>query len=171
MAIVDARALQPPVPLLLDGTVWIAATTGTSGVVAPEVLLILEQGAQENRLFASAATVWELSLLDGRGVLKFGDLPLWLADQTRPPGVTLLPITGDIAYECTRLPMWSPAPQGVPPGHALSDGHIPSYEAIDRFIIATARRHDCVIVTTDLAILAYAHYWSGRSLRRTAIIL
>jgi PIN domain nuclease of toxin-antitoxin system len=160
MAIIDAHKLGAPQQLLLDSAVWIAATTSATGVVAPELLLILEQAAHEGRLYVSTATVWELALLAQRGAINFGDFPIWLADQTRPPGVTLIPITGELAYESTTLPGWTvptgTAQAGVVGVHSAAVGSVTSSEAIDRFLVSTARRIGAVVVTTDPAILTYA---------------
>lgn len=160
MAIVDAQALGAPRRLLLDSAVWIAATTNVPGVVSPELLLILEQAAHEERVWVSAATVWELALLARRGDIDFGDFPLWLADQRRPPGVMILPITEELVYQSTILPGWVSSSVG---GHrdgngdvALTANALLSSEAIDRFLVATARQIGSVVVTTDPALLAYA---------------
>ncbi|HXC24691.1 MAG TPA: hypothetical protein VNU46_02170 [Gemmatimonadaceae bacterium] len=167
MPTLDASALGAPRRLLLDSAVWIAATMNVSGVVSPELLLILEQAAHEGRLWTSAAVVWELALLARRGDIYFGDFSAWLADQKRPPGVTIHPMTEELAYESTVLPGWMPstagsyaagaggvapsAPATAPTAHAL-----PSSEAIDRFLVATAYHIGAVLVTTDPALLAYA---------------
>lgn len=153
MALIDARALAAPQRLLLDSAVWIAATTDVSGVVAPELLLILEQAAHDERLCVSTATVWELALLAQRGAIDFGDFPAWLADQQRPPGVTLLPITGALAYGSVTLPALGAGTDEAHQGTTALPG---ATEAVDRFLIATAREAGAVVVTTDPALLACA---------------
>ena len=156
MAIIDAHKLAAPQQLLLDSAVWIAATTSTAGVVAPELLLILEQAAHEGRLYVSTATVWELALLAQRGAINFGDFPMWLADQTRPPGVTLIPITGELAYESTTLPNWTVQTGAATRSHRPAVGSVLSSEAVDRFLVSTALRTGSIVVTTDPAMLEYA---------------
>lgn len=160
MATLNANALGGSRRLLLDSAVWIAVTMNVPDVVSPELLLILEQAAHENRVCVSTATVWELALLARRGDIDFIDFPQWIADQKRPPGVSILPITEDLVYRSTLLNAWGSAPPGNGAqrhGDAAPTAHqLLSSEAIDRFLIATAQQLDAVVVTTDPAMLAHA---------------
>jgi PIN domain nuclease of toxin-antitoxin system len=85
---------------------------------------------------------------------------VWLADQTRPPGVVVLPITEYVVSESVALPGWvSPAASLDPEGNGYIDppaSALPSSEAIDRFLVVTARQTGAVVVTTDPGILTYA---------------
>lgn len=90
-------------------------------------------------LGVSAVSLWEVALLSRANKVQLS-LPLdhWLAMALRPP-VVLLPITPEVVVDGSALP-----------GTFHRD---PS----DRIIVATARRHNCPLVTLDGKILAYPH--------------
>ena len=63
----------------------------------------------------------------------------WMRLALGYPGVTLLPLEPEIAIESTRLPR---------PFHD---------DPADQIIVATARIHQCPVVTIDKKICDYAH--------------
>ncbi len=63
----------------------------------------------------------------------------WMRLALGYPGITLLPLEPQIAIESTRLP---------PPFHN---------DPADRIIVATARIHQCPLLTVDRKIRNYAH--------------
>ena len=95
---------------------------------------------EDDLIGVSAISCWEIAKLCEYGRL---DLPVELAEWFRLaleyPGVSLLPLTPEIAVESTRLP-----------GSFHRD---PS----DQIIVATARVHECPLVTSDDKIVYYPH--------------
>ena len=88
----------------------------------------------------SAISCWEVAKLVEKGRLVL-PCPIadWLENALAYPGITLLPLTPEIAVESTTLPR--------------------SFhkDPADQIIVATARIHDCLLVTADQEILDYPH--------------
>jgi PIN domain nuclease of toxin-antitoxin system len=134
--------------LVLDTHVWAWASGEAGGPeqLRPDALPSIELAARSRRLFVSAASVWEIALKYERGRVRvLGDLHRWVRDQRRYPGVRVLPIDSRLGIECTRLPRWTRKQDG---GEHRDPG--------DRFIVASARRLNAVILTCDTEILAYS---------------
>jgi PIN domain nuclease of toxin-antitoxin system len=126
--------------------VWVSGEAGGPGRLNPALLPAVEAAARDRRLFVSAASVWEIALKAERGqALIAGDLDTWVRDQRRYPGVRVLTIDPTLAIESTRLPIWLRARDG-------KEHRDPN----DRFIVATARRLNAVLLTCDEEILHFA---------------
>jgi len=126
--------------------VWVSGEAGGTARLAPALLPPIEEAARDRRLFVSAASVWEVALKAERGqALITGDLDRWVRDQRQYPGVRVLSLDSRTAMDCTRLPPWFRARDG----HEHRDPN-------DRFIVATARRLNAVLLTCDEEILHYA---------------
>jgi len=95
---------------------------------------------EDDIIGVSAISCWEVAKLCEYGRLE---LPVGLAEWFRLaleyPGVSLMPLTPEVAIESTRLP-----------GAFHRD---PS----DQIIVATARVHQCPLVTSDDKIIDYPH--------------
>jgi PIN domain nuclease of toxin-antitoxin system len=95
---------------------------------------------EAGRIGVSAISCWEVAKLVERGRLR---LPMavdqWLDAALAYPGMTLLPLTPEIAADACCLP-----------GTFHSD-------PADQIIVATARAHASELVTMDRRILAYPH--------------
>lgn len=100
---------------------------------APDRLLAAERAAiaAADRLFVSAATIWEIA-----GLVGLGRLPPDPDLVTPEEGVELLPIAPPHCRELARLPRVHRDP-------------------FDRMLIAQARVEGLVLVTRDRAIHAY----------------
>ncbi|MBI4545070.1 MAG: type II toxin-antitoxin system VapC family toxin [Gemmatimonadetes bacterium] len=134
--------------LVLDTHVWVWASgeAGGPGQMKVAALPVIEQAARSRRLFVSAASVWEIALKAGREQLLIaGDLRTWVRDQRRYPGVRILSVDSRLAVDCTQLPLWVRKRDGKP-----------HRDPSDRFIVATARRLNGVLVTCDAEILEYS---------------
>jgi PIN domain nuclease of toxin-antitoxin system len=83
-------------------------------------------------------SIWELAMLVSKGRVTL-QTPLldWVREALRTPGLSLVPLTPEIAVESTRLP-----------GNFHGD-------PADRIIVASARETGSTIVTRDRLILAY----------------
>ncbi|HEY0016296.1 MAG TPA: type II toxin-antitoxin system VapC family toxin [Longimicrobium sp.] len=134
--------------LVMDTHVWVWVSGEAAGPdrLASAVLTPIEEAARDRRLFVSAASVWEIALKAERGqALISGDMDTWLRDQRQYPGVRVLPLDARIAMDSTRLPPWRRARDGA-------EHRDPS----DRFIVATARRLNAVLLTCDEEILHFS---------------
>ncbi len=79
-------------------------------------------------------------MLIAKGRITLGmDVTEWLSAVLAVPGVTLLPLSAEIALDSTRLP-----------GEFHDD-------PADRMVVATARAENAPLVTADRRILAYPH--------------
>lgn len=146
MKIVNPGAVARDVPLLLDTHVWILAASGDVEQVGRGTLDLINRAAEESQLFASAASVWEIAAQAAKGVIRIGaDFHAWIVEQQQPPGVRLLTITAALAIDSEQLPTWI--------RRADSREH---RNASDRFLVATARQRNAVLVSRDSIILDYA---------------
>jgi PIN domain nuclease of toxin-antitoxin system len=118
--------------LLLDTHVWLWS------LLAPERLREETRAALEdpdNRLFLSPVSVWEALLLAERGRVELqGDPATWVARVLSEVPFFEAPLTFEVAIESrsVRLSHQDPA---------------------DRFLAASARIHDLVLVTADQRLL------------------
>jgi PIN domain nuclease of toxin-antitoxin system len=121
------------VSYLLDTHTWIWSLTDPDRL-ADRARSIIEDG--EEALFVSAASIWELAILERRGAIDVhGDLRAWLAYAQREYPVRHAPITAEIAVESQRVAL-------------------PHRDPADRFLAATAIVHELVLVTRDRELLA-----------------
>jgi PIN domain nuclease of toxin-antitoxin system len=98
----------------------------------------IQNAADEDCLFISAITPWEISMLVVKGRLRLGqDVAEWLGAALRLPGIRLEPLSPAIAVASTRLP-WEVHP-----------------DPADRILLATARHLDATLITADQQILDY----------------
>jgi len=92
---------------------------------------------QEEDIFISAISIWEIGMLVERKKVDLENDPLDWIEELLKKGFTLLPITPSIAINSSRLPE---SPHGDP---------------ADRLLVATANEHHAILVTHDRKILDY----------------
>ena len=98
----------------------------------------IQQAADEDRLFVSAITPWEIAMLVSKGRLRLSsDVAEWISAALGLPGIRLEPLSPAIAVASTRLP-WE--------FHG---------DPADRILLATARHLDATLVTIDSQILGH----------------
>jgi PIN domain nuclease of toxin-antitoxin system len=98
----------------------------------------IQQSADEDSLFVSAITPWEIAMLVTKGRLRLGqDVAEWLAAALGLPGIRLESLSPAIAVASTRLP-W--------------EAHT---DPADRILLATARHLDATLITADQKMLEY----------------
>jgi PIN domain nuclease of toxin-antitoxin system len=98
----------------------------------------IQQAADEDSLFVSAITPWEIAMLVAKGRLRLGqDVGEWLATALSLPGIRLEPLSPSVAVASTRLP-WEVHP-----------------DPADRILLATARHLDAILITVDGKLLEY----------------
>ena len=124
--------------IVLDTHIWVWWVHGDEKLHARH-LEILKQN-EKTGLGVSVISCWEIAKLVE---LKRLTLPIpvldWFENALSYPGVRLLDLTPEIAAESTALP-----------GEFHRD-------PADQIIVATARIHDCPVLSTDRKILDYPH--------------
>jgi PIN domain nuclease of toxin-antitoxin system len=123
---------------LLDTHVWFWLVRGREGRLAASVAAKLEQTAFAAPLGVSVISVWEIALLASKGRIGLG-MPVheWVESALNRPGFMLMGLDPGVAIESCNLP-----------GGFHAD-------PADRFLVATARLMNVVIVTRDKRILKY----------------
>jgi PIN domain nuclease of toxin-antitoxin system len=120
------------VKLLLDTHVWLWSLLAPERL-RPEAAEALRETS--NRLYLSPVSVWEAMLLVERGRVELKEEPsAWIFRVLREVPIFEAPLTFDVA-------IWS---------RALSLTH---EDPADRFIAATARANDLVLLTADQRLL------------------
>lgn len=135
--------------LLLDTHVWIWLMNGADPLKSSKILPQIEEGVKNSLLRVSAISVWEVAMLEAKGRIHFSLNCLdWVEAAVSAPGISLVPLTPEIAVESTRLPGKF---QGDP---------------ADRILVATARKLNAILITQDKEIVKYGqqNYLSVRSL-------
>lgn len=127
-----------PAPLLLDTHYWIWLQAGARGQISGRALKAIEGAAADGRLLLSVISVWELGVLEAKGRIHF-QVPCeqWVTDALATPGLSVAPLTPEIALDSSRLP-----------GSFHGD-------PADRIIAATARRMGARLLTRDGKLLEY----------------
>ena len=126
-------------PLLLDTHYWIWLQFGIRDHLTAPILKAIDQAAASGSLLLSVISVWELGLLESKGRLQlYAPCEQWVRDALAIPGLSLAPLTPEIALASSRLPE---------PFHG---------DPADRIIVATARALGARLVTRDRKILAYS---------------
>lgn len=124
--------------ILLDTHIWIWWVHGDPRLTAAAQEAIRQH--EDAALGVSVISCWEIANLVERNRIALSvSLPKWIDRALRYPGVRLLDLTPTIAVDSTQLP---------------GDFH---KDPADRILVATARRHNCPILTADEPILRYRH--------------
>jgi len=124
--------------ILLDTHIWFWWVQGDPKLPQGHEASIRAHESQA--LVVSAISCWEVAKAVAYGRMS---LPCpaddWIRQALAYPGLMLLPLSPEIAIESNRLP-----------GSFHRD-------PADQIIVATARVHDCPLMTLDDRILAYPH--------------
>jgi PIN domain nuclease of toxin-antitoxin system len=123
--------------VLLDTHTWIWLCSG-SGQLSKQTVSAINTAARLSHLTVSVISVWEVGVLASKKRALFEpSVEAWVEAALSLPGLTLSPITSQIALASSFLP-----------GGLHGD-------PADRIIVATARLHDLVLLTRDRLILRY----------------
>jgi PIN domain nuclease of toxin-antitoxin system len=99
----------------------------------------IADAAAAGNLLLSVISVWELGLLESKGRVELSTpCEQWVRDALAIPGLSVAPLTPEIALASSRLPE---------PFHG---------DPADRIIVATARALGARLVTRDSKIREYA---------------
>ena len=125
--------------ILLDTHVWIWLLNGDEQLKKSKCLSYIENAVKYSNIRISAISVWEVGMLESKGRINFPmDCLDWVNKALDAPGISLVPITPEIAIESSRLPGKF---QGDP---------------ADRIIVSTARKLGAILITQDRNIIMYS---------------
>ena len=124
--------------IILDTHVWIWLLTGDKQLENSRCLPYIENAVKYSNVRVSVISIWEVGMLEVKGRIKLPTECLdWVNNALKVPGISLVPLTPEVAIESTRLPDKF---HGDP---------------ADRIIVATARKLGAVLVTRDKEIISY----------------
>ncbi len=124
--------------ILLDTHIWIWLLNGEEKLLSSPCLTNIEKAAKFAHLRISAISLWEVGMLEAKGRITFEiECMDWITKGLNAPGISLVPLTPEIAVSSSRLP---------------GDFH---GDPADRIIVATARKLGATLITKDNEILAY----------------
>jgi PIN domain nuclease of toxin-antitoxin system len=127
----------------LDTHCWLWVELGERDRFSRSGRLAFEEAEVRGLLFVSVISVWELGLLEKRGRVSLPmDIRTWVQEIFEKPGLSLAPLTAEIAIESNNLP---------------GDLH---GDPADRILAATARILGATLLTKDRRLLEYgAHHY------------
>lgn len=130
---------RAPALLLLDTHYWIWLQLGTAKRFTQGSLDAVRKAAAAGNLLLSVISVWELGMFEAKGQIRLTPSGAeWVREALATPGLTLAPLSAEIALESSRLP-----------GSFHGD-------PADRIIAATARRMGARLLTRDEKLRDYA---------------
>ncbi|MBK9008826.1 MAG: Ribonuclease VapC22 [Anaerolineales bacterium] len=124
--------------IVLDTHVWVWWVHGGEQLTKNQISAI--QANEDDVIGISAITCWEVAKLVELGRLELSTpVEKWIEEALNYPGIRFLELSPEISVESTRLP-----------GEFHRD-------PADQIIVATARIHNCPLVTSDERIIGYSH--------------
>ena len=124
--------------IVLDTHIWVWWVQGDPQLSADRRQAI--QASEAAGLGVSAISVWEVAKLVAGKRIDFGrSASEWISTALAYPGISLIPLTPEIAVESCNLP-----------------GAI-HRDPADQIIVATARVMACPLMSVDAKIAAYPH--------------
>ncbi len=129
-----------PKLLLLDTHVWVRDVFREfSAGQRRRLLPRINEARAEGSLRISVMSVWEVAMLESKGRIRLDmDCGAWVSKALRLSGVTVVPMSPEIAIASTRLP-----------GRFRSD-------PADHIILATAWKLGALLVSADERMKEYA---------------
>lgn len=129
--------------LLLDTHCWIWAQLGLTQRLSRAAVSAIRDAESQGGLLVSVISIWELAMLEKRGRVALPrSIRSWVDEALRQPGVSIAPLTPEIAIESVHLP-----------GNLHAD-------PADRMLLATARVLGATLLTKDERLIQYSrrHY-------------
>jgi PIN domain nuclease of toxin-antitoxin system len=124
--------------ILLDTHVWLWLLNGEEKLINSQCLSYIEKSVKYSNIRVSVISVWEVGMLESKGRIKFPiDCLDWVNNALNAPGISMVPITPEIAIESSRLP-----------GKFHGD-------PADRIIVATVRKLGATLISHDRNIISY----------------
>jgi PIN domain nuclease of toxin-antitoxin system len=91
--------------ILLDTHTWIWLINGVEPLKSSKALALIEQAAKLSNVRISAISVWEAGMLEAKGRISFSmDCLDWVKQALTAPGISLVPLTPEIAVASSQLP-------------------------------------------------------------------
>jgi PIN domain nuclease of toxin-antitoxin system len=124
--------------ITLDTHVLIWLVNGDERIKKSGFLTYINKAVKDNSIFIPSICMWEIAMLASKERISLSENTLdWIKNVTSAPGVSVQPLSPEIAYESCILP-----------GDFQGD-------PADRMIVATARILDAPLLTFDNQILKY----------------
>ena len=124
--------------LLLDTHIWVWSVEAQERRVGRKTRQLLQRAESSDSVRVSPISLFEVTYLHGAGRLGVtSSLEQWIEGALLPAGIRLAELTAHIAIDA---------------GH-IARAALP--DPMDRFLVATARQLDAMLVTCDRAILKY----------------
>lgn len=124
--------------IVLDTHIWVWWVLDSDRLSARQQEVIQEN--ETDGIGVSSISIWEVAKLVELKKLELPrSLEEWFSEALNYPGLRVVELSPEIAVESTRLP-----------GHFHRD-------PADQIIVATARKLDCPLITSDEKILNYPH--------------
>jgi PIN domain nuclease of toxin-antitoxin system len=129
---------MPEPAILLDTHCWIWMQFGQTARFSRAARATLLRSAQRGAMCVSVISVWEVGMLEAKGRIELKmSCSEWINQALATPGLSLYPLTAEIAIESSRLP-----------GRFHGD-------PADRLLVATARMTGARLLTKDERLLEY----------------
>jgi len=123
--------------ILLDTHVWLWHISGEE-TLSHRIINLIDTAASRHELFISAISVWEIAMLANKRKIVLNTSCLsWINASLSLPGITLIPLSPEIAVESCQLP---------------DNFH---GDPADRILAATAKIENLTLITRDKKLLAY----------------
>src|SRR5580700_877550 len=133
--------------LLLDTHCWLWAQLGLVRRLSQAALKAIQNAESDGALRVSVISIWELAVWEKRGKLALPmDVRTWVEEALSKPGISVAPLTPEIAIESAHLP-----------GELHGD-------PADRMLVATARMLGATLLTKDAQLIRYSHQRHVRAL-------
>ena len=124
--------------IVLDTHIWIWWVQGDANLTSQQVAWLQQYESQG--LGVSAISCWEVAkLVEYNRLVLPCPVEEWMDQALSYPGIQFLNLTPQIAIESTQLP---------------AGFH---KDPADQIIVATARVHNCQLLTVDAKIINYEH--------------
>ena len=125
--------------LLLDTHCWIWAQLGLTQRLSRAAISAIRDAESQGALLVSVISIWEVAMLEKRGRVALPrNIRSWAEEALRQPGVSIAPLTPEIAIESVHLP-----------GNLHAD-------FADRILIASARVLGATLLTKDERLIQYS---------------
>jgi len=125
--------------IVLDTHVWIWLINGDEKIQKAKFLDEINKAVKSHLIKVPAICTWEVSMLVAKNRIVLSENTLdWIHKALSAPGISICPLTPEIAYESANLP-----------GNCHGD-------PADRMIIASTRILNATLLTFDSKILEYS---------------
>jgi len=125
--------------IILDTHVWIWLINGDEEIKTSGFLKTINSAIKTHSIIIPAISTWEVAMLASKGRIALSEKTLdWINSASAAPGISIYPLSPEIAYESTVLP-----------------GKFHGNPA-DRIIVSTARILNGTLLTFDKQIINYS---------------